>query len=106
MNIGVIGLGKLGCSMFAAFAAAGNNVFGFDINENVRNDLRRKIAPVAETDLQNEIPVPLYRAVAEVIAYVYKLAEIQKDSEKPVKPKVEVPDTMLFDDLGNLEVRA
>ena len=55
MNIGVIGLGKLGCSMFAAFAAAGNNVFGFDINENVRNDLRRKIAPVAETDLQNEI---------------------------------------------------
>ena len=58
------------------------------------------------TDLQNEIPVPLYRAVAEVIAYVYKLAEIQKDSEKPVKPKVEVPDTMLFDDLGNLEVRA
>jgi hypothetical protein len=56
--------------------------------------------------LQNEIPVPLYRAVAEVIAYVYKLAEIQKDSEKPMKPKVEVPDTMLFDDLGNLEVRA
>jgi len=58
------------------------------------------------TELQNEIPVPLYRAVAEVIAYVYKLAEIQKGSAKPVKPKVEVPDTMLFDELGNLEIRA
>jgi UDPglucose 6-dehydrogenase len=55
MNIGVIGLGKLGCSMFAAFAAAGNNVFGFDIDKNVRNDLRKKIAPVSETGLQGEI---------------------------------------------------
>ncbi len=55
MNIGVIGLGKLGCSMFAAFAAAGNNVFGFDIDKNVRNDLRKKIAPVLETGLQGEI---------------------------------------------------
>ncbi len=55
MNIGVIGLGKLGCSMFAAFAAAGNKVFGFDINEKVRYDLRQKISPVSETNLQNEI---------------------------------------------------
>ena len=58
------------------------------------------------TDLKNEIPVPLYRAVAEVIAYVYQLAEIRKDGSKPVKPTVEVPETMLFDELGNLEIRA
>ena len=55
MNIGVIGLGKLGCSMFAAFAASGNKVFGFDINPKARNNLRNKIAPVYETDLQKEI---------------------------------------------------
>ena len=55
MNIGVIGLGKLGCSMFAAFAASGNKVFGFDINTKARNNLRNKIAPVYETDLQKEI---------------------------------------------------
>ena len=42
MNIGVIGLGKLGCSMFAAFAAAGNIVTGYDISENTRNELRNK----------------------------------------------------------------
>ena len=55
MKIGVIGLGKLGCSMFAAFAASGNQVFGFDINPIARNNLRNKIAPVYETDLQKEI---------------------------------------------------
>ena len=42
MKIGVIGLGKLGCSMFAAFAASGNEVVGFDINLESRNKLKRK----------------------------------------------------------------
>ena len=55
MNIGVIGLGKLGCSMFAAFAANGNKVFGYDINTNSRENLRIKKAPVCETDLEKEI---------------------------------------------------
>ena len=58
------------------------------------------------TDLRNEIPVPLYQAVAQVIAYVYQLAEIRKDGSKPVKPKVEVPETMRFNEFGNLEIRA
>lgn len=57
MNIGVVGLGKLGCSMFAAFSAAGNNVVGTDINENSRNNLRKKIKPVSETSLQREIDI-------------------------------------------------
>ena len=55
MKIGVIGLGKLGCSMFAAFAASGNEVVGFDINVESRNKLKRKIQPVLETDLQKEL---------------------------------------------------
>ena len=54
MNIGVIGLGKLGCSMFAAFASSGNKVFGYDINEYSRNNLRKKKAPVLETDLDKD----------------------------------------------------
>ena len=58
------------------------------------------------TDLRNEIPIPLYRAVAEVIAYVYQLSEIRKDGGKPIRPMVEVPETMLFDEFGNLEIRA
>ena len=56
--------------------------------------------------LRNEIPIPLYRAVAEVIAYVYQLSEIRKDGGKPIRPMVEVPETMLFDEFGNLEIRA
>ena len=58
------------------------------------------------TDLQDEIPVPLYRAVAEVIAYVYQLGEITKDGSKPEKPVVKVPETMLFDESGKREIRA
>lgn len=54
------------------------------------------------TDLKQEIPLPLYRAVAEVIAYVYQLDELRKDGSKPRKPEVELPDSMLFDELGNL----
>lgn len=57
MNIGVIGLGKLGCSMFAAFAASGNNVFGYDINPKTRQKLKDKIKPVSETDLQKELDI-------------------------------------------------
>ena len=55
MKIGVIGLGKLGCSMFAAFAASGNKVVGFDVNLESRNKLKRKIQPVLVTDLQKEL---------------------------------------------------
>lgn len=54
------------------------------------------------TDLNQEIPMPLYRAVAEVIAYVYQLAELRKDGAKPRKPKVKLPDSMLFDESGNV----
>ena len=55
MNIGVIGLGKLGCSMFAAFAASGNTVYGYDINKITRINLRNKLKPVEETSLQEEL---------------------------------------------------
>ena len=77
MNIGVIGLGKLGCSMFAAFAAAGNNVIGFDIDINVRNNLRKKDAPVSETNLQKEIEIGFknYRIV-ENTSEVIEASEI------------------------------
>lgn len=55
MKIGVIGLGKLGCSMFAAFAASGNEVVGYDVNLKSRNKLKRNIQPVFETNLQKEL---------------------------------------------------
>jgi UDPglucose 6-dehydrogenase len=55
MKIGVIGLGKLGCSMFAAFAASGNEVVGYDVSLDSRNKLKRNIKPVFETNLQKEL---------------------------------------------------
>ena len=42
-NIGIVGLGKLGLPMMAAFISRGFNTFGFDLNENLVNILRNKI---------------------------------------------------------------
>ena len=77
MKIGVIGLGKLGCSMFAAFAAAGNDVIGFDININIRNNLRKKYAPVSETNLQKEIEIGFENyKIAENTSQVIERSEV------------------------------
>lgn len=79
----------------------------------IRNKANDSMVPIFEapylaralyftTDLKQEIPMPLYRAVAEVIAYVYQLAELRRDGSRPKKPEVKLPDSMLFDENGNL----
>ena len=79
----------------------------------IRNKANDSMVPIFEapylaralyftTDLKQEIPMPLYRAVAEVIAYVYQLAELRRDGSRPKKPEVKLPDSMLFDESGNL----
>jgi UDPglucose 6-dehydrogenase len=52
MNISVVGLGKLGCSMAAAFASRGHSVIGYDVVTEVVHAVARGVAPVAETGLQ------------------------------------------------------
>lgn len=54
-NISVIGLGKLGASMAAAFASRGLNVIGVDVNETSVRLVNEGHAPVQETDLENYI---------------------------------------------------
>jgi len=45
------------------------------------------------TEIGQEIPHGLYVAVAQVLAYVFQLREVQKNGgEKPTRPKPEVPD--------------
>ena len=79
----------------------------------IRNKANDSMVPIFEapylaralyftTDLKQEIPMPLYRAVAEVIAYIYQLAELRRDGSRPKKPEVKLPDSMLFDESGNL----
>ena len=79
----------------------------------IRNKANDSMVPIFEapylaralyftTDLKQEIPMPLYRAVAEVIAYVYQLSELRRDGSRPKKPEVKLPDSMLFDESGNL----
>ena len=54
------------------------------------------------TDIKQEVPEPLYRAVAEVIAYIYALNELNRSGLRPSKPAVDLPASMLFDKSGRL----
>ena len=64
----------------------------------------------ASTDLNQEIPSPLYVAVAQVLGFVFQLRLAQKNgTTKPKRPRPEVPDDFLaaydirVDDEGNVE---
>ncbi|MEI6213380.1 MAG: nucleotide sugar dehydrogenase [Desulfuromonadales bacterium] len=51
MNISVIGLGKLGLCTAACFASAGHAVYGFDLNDHFRTELKFHRNPIEETGL-------------------------------------------------------
>lgn len=54
-KVSVIGLGKLGASMAAAFASRGFDVVGVDVNQSSVDAVNRGEAPVQETDLASTI---------------------------------------------------
>lgn len=51
MNISIIGLGKLGLCTAACFASAGHTVYGFDLNDHFRRELKSHHNPIEETGL-------------------------------------------------------
>ena len=42
MNIGIIGLGKLGLPVALAIESKGHKVFGYDIDKNVHETINKK----------------------------------------------------------------
>lgn len=54
-RVSVIGLGKLGASMAAAFAERGLDVIGVDVNQQAVDLVNKGMAPVQETDLNETI---------------------------------------------------
>ncbi|MBT3538550.1 nucleotide sugar dehydrogenase [Candidatus Parcubacteria bacterium] len=54
-NISIIGLGKLGSCMAAAYASKGHNVVGVDINQDFVDAINNGKAPVDEKDLAEYI---------------------------------------------------
>lgn len=54
------------------------------------------------TDIEEEVPASLYKAVAEVLAYVYQLNELIKSKSALQKPMVTVPNHMKFSESGEL----
>jgi len=51
MKISVIGLGKLGLCTAACFASADHAVYGFDLNDHFRSELKSRRNPIEETGL-------------------------------------------------------
>ena len=52
MNIGFMGLGKLGLPCALAAERAGHTIYGFDISEEVKNILDTKALPYREEGAQ------------------------------------------------------
>ncbi len=63
-RISVIGLGKLGASMAAAFAQRGFDVIGVDVNQQSVDAVNQGKTPVQETDLDNVIAANKRRITA------------------------------------------
>ena len=52
------------------------------------------------TELDQSIPEALYHAVAQVIAYVFSLAQVQPGVDPMARPVPKIPEAMLFDTDG------
>lgn len=52
------------------------------------------------TEIDDPIPEGLYRAVAAVLAYVFRLSALTPDLDTPEAPKPELPPEFLFDENG------
>ena len=52
------------------------------------------------TELDQPIPEALYFAVAQVIAYVFSLANVEPGVEPMLRPSPTIPKSMLFDANG------
>ncbi len=58
-NIGIIGLGKLGLPMLAAFVSRGFNPKGYDINQSLIDSLKQRLCPYQEPGLEEVIATDL-----------------------------------------------
>jgi UDPglucose 6-dehydrogenase len=63
-RLSIVGLGKLGASMAAAFAMRGHDVIGVDINQRAVDLVNQGHAPVQETDLEDTIAAHRQRLTA------------------------------------------
>src|SRR5688572_2874424 len=63
-KISIIGLGKLGASMAAAFASRGLDVIGVDVNQRSIDLVNEGRAPVQETNLDETIAANKERITA------------------------------------------
>ena len=52
------------------------------------------------TEINHDIPRALFEAVAEVIAYVFKLNSFNRNGQSVKKPNLNIPSEMSFDERG------
>ena len=73
MNIGYIGLGKLGLPCAVAVVQKGHTVYGFDVNKQAVEDYKKGIANLYEPDMDRQLKEALPRlhfldSIAEVVS--------------------------------------
>ena len=95
MNISVIGLGKLGLCTAACFASAGHIVYGFDLNEHFRSELKCRRNPIEETGLTD-----LLESAWESLHIVDSYEDALRDSEITliIVPTPSLPDGRFTND--------
>lgn len=95
MNISVIGLGKLGLCTAACFASAGHAVFGFDLNDHFRSELKSRRNPIEETGLTK-----LLESAWDTLQIVdsYEAALLASDITLIIVPTPSLPDGRFTND--------
>lgn len=95
LKLSVVGLGKLGCPLLAAFAAKGFSVIGLDINSKYVEAINKGIAPVFEPELQDYLDKGRgnYRATQDY-------SELMRESDVTfyIVPTPSKPDNHFSDD--------
>jgi len=89
MKISVVGLGKLGLCTAACFASAGFTVFGYDLNDRIRNELKKRRCPILETGLE-ELLQTVWPALRIVDSYQEAVAN--SDITLIIVPTPSMPD--------------
>lgn len=97
LSIGVMGLWHLGCVYSASFAKHGYEVYGFDFDRKIVNNLKKNIPPIYEPNLDETIKkynrknlhfTNLEKKAIENMDYIFITYDIPVDSHDIIQMKV------------------
>ncbi len=88
-SVGLIGLGKLGLPAALAMEARGSRVFGYDLNDQIKNYLQEKKVPFKEEGIEKLLETTQLEVVDSIETVVKKADLIFCAIQTPHDPKFE-----------------